>query len=143
MRINKGFVLTLDVLFAVAVAMTMSFLILSLFSSASINYFERHQLSSFGNDLLSVLHQEGILNSYIGKTELEANTDLLQQLHVLPVQYCANISVSIFDSGDFSKIKLYGAANCAKHGDITKVKRIFVDYAKGKFGLVEMELWLK
>ncbi len=170
---TKGFVLTLDAVLAAIVALTISALIMGMLAVSDINYYEYQGLTSVGNDLLAILDLTGKFNEYTDKTVAEGNADLKSQLNVLPTHYCANATVRLYDSnGGFTLYKKFNATKsgclelgdclqkkgcggggcggkeeeeCIEEvkGDFTKVKRIYVDFDNEKFGLVEVELWLK
>ncbi len=137
----KGFVLTTDAVFALGIALTSAF-ILTHVPSANALRTDMQQLATVGNDLLSVLQHNKTFNNYIGASETQVTSDMLSRLAILPAQYCANMTVTIYDADNFNS-KSYTAATCSKHGDISKTKRIFADYVKKKFGIVELELWLR
>lgn len=141
---NKGIILTSDALLAAFTTAIMLTVIVGLLSVNPPIPFDKQQLESIGNDFLSVLQQDKTLNSYIGDSQ--ADSKLLSQLQLLPDQYCANVTLKIYRyQSDFLIDETHNAvkAGCIKGQELTKVKRIFVDYKKDRFGLAEMELWLK
>lgn len=142
MRVNKkGFVLTMDAMIAVAVAFTASIAIITIFSSGVAKP-ETQQLTAIGNDLLSVLYHNKTFNNYIGASET-VNADIANKLAILPPQLCGNLTVTVYDADNFASSKQYSAASCSRNGDISKAKRLFADYNKKKFGIAEVELWLR
>ncbi len=136
----KAFVITLDVFMAVIVAVAMGFVITNMLS---LRMDDRLESTAVANDLLSVLHKKGEFNSYIGKSTQEVQAALTENLNLLPQQYCGNFSLTVYNANDFSRRESFNANNCAKAGDISKVKRIFSDYNREKFGLAELEVWLR
>lgn len=147
---TKGFVLTLDAIIAMTVAISISAIIINTVHTSSVNYFDKQQLAGIGYDLLAVLDLSGKFSSYIGMGESQVEKDLGQQLQLLPQRYCGNITVSIYE-GDIGPPVTFDSENtfnnftdeCTKKQDVTKVKRIFVNHDPQKFGLVELELWLR
>jgi len=110
-------------------------------------------LAGIGYDLLAVLDLSGEFNSYIqlGMSQSEIEQNLGQQLQLLPQRYCGNITVSVYE-GDIGppitfdhggRVYKNVTSDCEKKQDITKVKRIFINHDPQKFGLVELELWLR
>ncbi len=143
MIVHKGIFLTIDLEIAAVVAVAMSFLMLNILSAAPVVSYDKQQMASAGNDLLSVMQYGNVLKGYIGKTQNFVSSDLQNQLRMLPPNYCGNFSITVFDANDFLSSQNFQAADCAKHGDISKVKRIFSDFDRGKFGLAELEIWLR
>lgn len=145
---TKGFVLTLDAVLAAIVALIISILIMSMLSISTINYYEKQGLRSVGNDLLAVLDLTDRFDDYTDMSISEANADLLDQLNILPEHYCAKISVRVFhhNSGFVLDKRFYATkTNCITEteDELTKVRRIYVDFDDQKYGSAEMELWLK
>lgn len=140
---NKGFVLTFDATLAVLTTIIMSSVLINMLSSGSANYFDKQRIIHLGNDMLSLLEQDGTFKNYTGKSETEVNSDLLKQLQLLPEYYCANISVRIYDVKTESFEKTYTAKSCEEDKELVVVKRIFADYTEQKFGIAEIGLWLK
>lgn len=147
---TKGFVLTLDAFIAIITAVAISAVIINVIYTGAVSYFDKQQLSAIGYDLLAVLDLNEKFSSYIGMSESQAETDLGQQLQLLPQRYCGNITVSIYtgDMGPPVDFTLENAYNnftdgCTKNQEITKVKRIFINHDPQKFGFVELELWLR
>ncbi len=140
---KKGFVLTMDAAMAVAIAFTASFAIIAMLSSAGAR-FDAQQLARAGNDILSALYHNGTLNSYIGASEVAANSDIANKLAILPLHFCGNLTVMIYDADNFANKNQYGAATCVWGGnDVFRARRIFADYNKKKFGIAEVAIWLR
>ncbi len=140
---HKGIILTVDLEIAAVAAVAMSALIAGMLAAAPVLSYDKQQMAAAGSDLLSVMQYGGILKGYVGKPQNVVAADLQQQLQMLPQNYCGNFSITFFDAYDFSDSQNFQAANCAKRGDISKVKRIFSDYGREKFGLAELEIWLR
>ncbi len=143
---RKGFVFTLDAVMAAITAVVMSFIIVNLLSVNTGNFSEREQLSSFGNDILAVLQQEGTLKDYVQQSASTVNSDLQTQMQVFPSQFCGNITLSVYKyQSGFVLEDIFNATKtgCSKVNDIVKVKRIFTNNDKDRYGLAELELWLK
>jgi hypothetical protein len=144
---SKGFVLTLDAVLAAVTALIISAAIVTIIAFGGVNYFDRLQLSNTGNDLLAVLDLSGKLSGYVDGSEIQVEEDLQDRLLLLPFQYCGNITVNIYkyQSEEFVLDKDYNAVSigCTKDIEATKVKRLFVNTNKQKYGLVELEMWLK
>jgi len=147
---TKGFVLTLDAFIAIITAVAMSAVIINIIYTGTVSYFDKQQLGGIGYDLLAVLDLSEKFSSYMGMGESQVETDLGQQLQLLPQRYCGNITVSVYagDIGPPVNFNLEDAYNnftdgCTKKQEITKVKRIFVNHDPQKFGFVELELWLR
>jgi len=147
---TKGFVLTLDAFIAIITAVAMSAVIINLIYTGAVSHFDKQQLAEIGYDLLAVLDLSGKFSSYIGMGESQVETDIGQQLQVLPQRYCGNITVSIYagDIGPPINFDLEDDYNNFTNGrtkkqEITKVKRIFVNHDPQIFGFVELELWLR
>jgi len=147
---TKGFALTLDAIMATTVAFAIVIAIINMLPLASTNYFDKQQLESIGNDFLAVMDLSGKFRSYIGQSASQVNLDLGQQLQILPQTYCGNVTVKIYSGsiGPPLAFSLQGTYNnftssCTRKQEITKVKRIFVKFDPQRFGLVELELWLK
>lgn len=137
---RKAFVITLDVFVAVLIAIAMGLVITNMLS---LRMNDKLASNAIANDMLAVLHKKGEFNSYIGMQQQQVETKLLENLNLLPAQYCGNFSITVYDANDFSKRENFQAVNCEKQGDISRVKRIFSDYSKEKFGIAELEVWLK
>jgi len=144
---SKGFVLTLDAVLAATTALIISAVIVTIIATGGVNYFDRLQLSNTGNDLLAVLDISGKLSGYVGGSEAQVEEDLQDRLLLLPFQYCGNITVNVYkyQSEEFVLDKDYNAISigCIKRNETAKVKRIFVNTNKQKYGLAEIEIWLK
>jgi len=147
---TKGFVLTLDAIIAITIAISISAVIINTFYAGSVNYFDKQQLGGIGYDLLAVLDLTKKFSSYINQPASSVNPDLGYQLSILPQRYCGNITVSVYtgDIGPPVNFDLENTYNnftdgCIKNQEITKVKRIFINHDPQKFGLVELELWLR
>ncbi len=138
----KGFVLTTDAIMAVIIAFTASFAIVSMLPAGTARY-DVQQLAVAGNDMLSALYHNGTLNGYINMQESAVNSDIANKLAILPKHFCGNMTVTIYDADNFASKSAYGAATCAAGKDTFKTRRIFADYDREKFGIAEVELWLK
>jgi hypothetical protein len=145
---TKGFVLTLDAVLAAISALLLSVLIMSTLSATNINYYDHQALSGVGNDLLAIMDLTGIFDTYTDESVGNIEIDLANHLTVLPVNYCGNMTVSIYSYSSRFQLDKQGSAiksGCAysKDKDISKVKRLYVDFDDLKYGLSEIELWLK
>jgi len=139
----KGFVLTLDATIGLLLALVVGFSIIT----ADVNFFDNRQSASLGNDFLSILQQKKVFNSFINQQSDQVAATLNSYLQNIPANYCGNVTVYIYrvQSG-FSLENTFNAvsSNCVKNNnDVTKTKRIFVDYKRQRFGLAEMESWLR
>ncbi len=140
---KKGFVFTLDAMFAIIIAFVASFALITMFS-ANVARGNVGQLAVIGNDILSVLYYNSTFNSYIGAQEAYVNADISAKLSMLPQNFCGNLSVTVYDADNFDNKKQYGAATCSsKNNDVYKSKRLFTDYNRKKFGTAEVEIWLR
>lgn len=147
---TKGFVLTLDAFIAIITAFAISAVIINIIYTGGVSYFDKQQLASIGYDILAVLDLTEKFSSYIGMGGSQVETDLGQQLQLLPQRYCGNITISVY-TGDIGPPINFDLENtysnftdgCTKNQEITKVKRIFVNHDPQKFGFVELELWLR
>lgn len=149
---TKGFVLTVDAIIATITGITMSAVIMYMLFASNVNYIDRQQLASIGNDFLSVLQQTDYFNTFC--TSDCGSCDLAGQLNNLLINtnYCGNITLRVYkyrsNDDEFEVVNICNGirSGCTIKQDIVKVKRIFVKYAKNpdeRFGLVEMELWLR
>ena len=121
----KGFALTIDALMALSLAFIMFIGILSLIPHASINNYNKKQLSNLGNDILSTMDTSERLSFYVDIT-----------LNI----YSGNIG----PPASFNLLNTYSnyTQNCEKSNDFVKVKRMFINYNQQRYGLAEFELWL-
>ena len=147
---TKGFVLTLDAIIGITIAISISAIVINTFYTGSVNYFDKQQLAGIGYDILAVLDLTEKFSSYMGMSSGEVNRSLGEELQLLPKRYCGNITVSVYtgDIGPPVNFNLENTYNnftdeCVKKQEITKVKRIFVNHDPQKFGLAEIELWLR
>jgi len=147
---TKGFVLTLDAIMATTIAVAIVITIINMLSLTSVSYFDKQQLESIGNDFLAVMDLSGKFRSYIGQSANQVNQDLGQQLQLLPQTYCGNITVKIYRGNigppvTFTLENTYNnfTVGCIRKQEITKTKRIFINFDPQKFGLAELELWLR
>lgn len=139
----KGFVMTMDAMFAIAIASAAAFAIISMLS-AGIAQLNAQQIVIAGSDILSVMQHNRTFSGYIGASDSFVDSDILSKLGALPAQYCGNMTVTIYDAGNFANSRQYNAATCGSGSDdIYKAKRMFADYGSRKFGIAELELWLK
>jgi len=137
----RGFVLSMDAMFAAMTALAMAAVLSSLLSASSVTAFNEQQVSSTGNDLIATLQSSNTLNGYIGQSNLSVNTSLQKKLNMLPPNYCGNISVKVFRADNFLLVDQYGAVrNCTTGASVVVIKRVFADYNKERFGLVELKL---
>jgi len=142
---HKGFVFTTDAAIAANVAILLTVILIG-FMSINASAVSKEKLNSVGNDFLAVLERTGVFNSYIGKTQSAVNADILQQLQILPENYCGNVTVRWYKySNGFVLENTFNGVkqNCVKTSEVTKSKRVLVDFPKQKFGIAEIELWLK
>ena len=147
---TKGFALTLDAVMATTVAVAIVIAIINMFPLTSVNYFDKQQLASIGNDFLAVMDLSGKFRSYIGQTSSQINKSLGEELQLLPKTYCGNVTVKIYTGNigppiTFTLGNTYNnfTSGCIRKQEITKTKRIFVNFDPQRFGYVELELWLK
>lgn len=145
---SKGFVLTLDAMMAAILALIISALIMSTLSASNINYYEYQNLASVGNDLLAILDLTGKLDDYTKMTEAEGSNDLRGQLNVFPDHYCSNITVNLYQyNSGFQLDKTFSATKtgCTYPENKGKgaARRMYVDFDDERYGLAEMEIWLK
>lgn len=142
---SKGIILTSDAFLAVFTTATLLAIVVGLLGMNPPVPYDKQQLASIGNDLLSVLQQNKTFNDYIN--DPAAGSKLATQLQILPVNYCGNVTLTIYkySSGFVVDGTPINAATfgCVRGQEIVKVKRIFMDYKKARYGMAEMELWLK
>ncbi len=148
----KGFVLTMDAILALSVAIIMSGVIIGIISlSQGVDYSINQQLFYIGNDFLAVMDFSGKLKGYIGQPDSSANPDIGQQLQLLPNQYCGDLALKIYSTTgnpatiDYNNPETHGnmTPGCIKRNEAVKVKRIFVQFSPQKFGFAELQMWLR
>lgn len=143
---TKGFVFTLDAVIAATVAIVLLMVIFNVLFLNTTNFFNNQQLASVGNDLFAIMEQNGTFHEYVSKSENVIEEDLQNQMQILPPNYCGNITIKFYKYQNgfiIDKLANEVKTNCVFSNEKTKVKRVFVDYDKERFGLAEMELWLK
>jgi hypothetical protein len=146
---TKGFIFTLDAALASVLALVLLIVILNLTPINTGSNLGKLQLASLGNDFLSVLDQNSTFDSYASGS-LDPVTDLQNHLTILPPNYCANVSIFVYDysSGNFV-LDAQHSANITKTDctapttEPVKVKRIFLSFNPEKYGKAEMVVWLK
>ena len=143
----KGFVLTMDATLAVVVAIVLSAIAVTLYNTSSLPSAESSQLFAVGNDMLTVLFKSVKLQAYVGQNPTAVNPQLGQYLQLLPAQYCGNVTVTTYSysGGSFTLRDNFNniTAGCPKTRDLFKSKRVFAEFGKQRFGLAEMEVWLR
>jgi len=149
---TKGFVLTMDAALALTTALLMIAVIIGITFTSQISYLDEQQLYGIGNDFLAIMDLSKNFSAYISPGGLNPTIDIGQKLdQLLPKNYCGNVTVSIYSiSGNpptiqFDSPTIYRntSSNCVKTSDLVKLKRIFVSFDPPRFGLAEMELWLR
>ncbi len=143
----KGFVLTADATLAVVAAILLSAVAVTLYNTSSLPSAESSQLFAIGNDMLTVLFKSGKLQAYVSQSPAAVNPQLGQYLQLLPAQYCGNVTVTTYrySGGGFTLQDNFNnvTAGCPKTGDLFKSKRVFAEFDEQRFGLAEMEVWLR
>ena len=142
----KGFVLTLDAALATIIVLVSGLAVAVLLLSGEQGSLARLNSYTLGSDFLLALDKSGKLSDYVGKPEGVVNDDLKQQLSVLPQQYCGNVTLNVYkEQSGFVLDKSYGAvSDCAPpRQDFSRVKRIFVNFDKERFGLALIDMWLR
>lgn len=146
----KGFAITIDAIIALSLATLMFASILTVIPEASINNYNKKQLSNLGNDILAVMDGTGRLSYYVGQSSSFIQEELGYYLTFLPQTFCGNITLKIYSGNigpptSFSLVDSYSnqTQNCAKTNDFVKVKRMFINYENQRYGLTEFDLWLR
>ncbi len=136
---RKGFVLTFDATIAVSIAIIMAVAIVGIISAKSYDMRLPH---SIAEDLLSAMDASGELQKYAGYSSQQIQQSMQSALQVLPKNLCGNMTISIYDANDFNKVNTYNANTCQTIAESTNAKRIFADYTKEKFGIIELSVRL-
>lgn len=139
---NKGFVFTLDVLFAV-VLLSVGLIIISYEMKSPT---EVSLLLKTGEDFLMSLDKVGVLRSLDSMSQQQAEQTLDTYLSSLPPQFTANMTVKIYEyvSDDFSLKKTISRSTGAYTGisrERVTVRRSFADFRRGYFGIAYLDIW--
>ncbi len=146
----RGFAITIDALTALCLATIIFASILTMIPQASINNYNKKQLSNLGNDILFLMDNLGTLSSYVGQSSSYIQESLGYHLTLLPKTFCGNITVKVYSGNigppiSFTLNNIYSnqTQNCQKAEEFVRVKRMFINYDNQKFGLAEFDLWLR
>lgn len=143
---TKGFVFTLDALFATIVAVTIIATVYHFTSTAQRDYFVESQLAAFANDILVVLEKDGTLESL----NIEKIERALED--ALPDNYAAQIKIDSYkyQEGFLLESTIISSypvgADATMPYDIVRAKNNFVTFSDGKirrYNIGEIKLWLR
>ena len=136
---RKGFIFTLDAVFAASI-------LLIALAAISLEFYTPSQtfwLPTMGNSLMTALDKSGVFNSIFQQSDAQAQTTLTSYLASLPPNVNANITVKIYHgSGDTFTLSrtITAIKGVPDPNHETTVKRIFNNVAGSYFGLSEMVL---
>lgn len=133
----------MDAMIAAMTALAMASVIAGMISESSATNFNQQQIASTGNDMLAVMQANETFNNYIGKPVDTVNASLRLQLNILPLSYCGNITLKIYDAYSFQlKTTYFANTSCMPGKSVTNIRRTFASYDSQQFGIAELTLGL-
>lgn len=134
---RKGFIYTLDAIFALVIAATIIIASFQYLSQTHIARFNRSDLYRLSNDALTVLERNsGLSNVISGSTSSVQN-----YLNSLPTQVCGNLSVFSTSNSLISSIQKTGC-NSANVDDLVVARRVFVHSNSSTYH-ARLEAWYR
>ncbi|MBS3158574.1 hypothetical protein J4206_04770 [Candidatus Woesearchaeota archaeon] len=134
---RKGFIYTLDAIFALVIAATIILASFQYLSQTHIARFNRSDLGRLSNDALAVLERDsGLSNVVSGGT-----SSVQSYLNSLPVQMCGNLSVFSTGSSLINSIQKTGC-DSADVDELVVARRVFV-HSNSSTYYARLEAWYR
>lgn len=134
---KRGFIYTLDAIFALVIAAVIILASFQYLSQTHIARFNRSDLYRLSNDVLSVLERNsGLSNVVFGSV---SNTQ--SYLNSLPVQVCGNLTIFSTGNSVVSAVQKTGC-NSANVDDLVVARRVFV-HSNSSTYYAKLEAWYR
>ena len=134
---RKGFIYTLDAIFALVIAATIILASFQYLSQTHIARFNRSDLGRLSNDALGVLERDSGLSSVVSGS----TSSVQSYLNTLPSQVCGNLTVFSVSSTLVGSIQKTGC-NSAGVDEVVVARRVFV-HSNSSTYYARLEAWYR
>jgi hypothetical protein len=140
----KGFVISLDAIIAVLIALTATAAVIGVISTSKSQSYSNMPLHRTAEDVLTLMDKQGLFRSMHGKTDAEIQTELESVFpSYIPVNMGARLNVTIctYTGSGFSCGRYFQVQKGSGGEYRSSARRIFADMPNNEYGLAVIEVW--
>ena len=140
----KGFVLSLDAIIAVVIAVTATAAVVAVTSTSKSQAYGNIPINRAAQDVLTLMDKQGILTGFFNKSDSDAQAQLSSILSsYIPVNMGAKMNVTIctYTGPGFSCGRYFEAQKGIGGEHKSVARRVFADMPNNRYGLAVIEVW--
>ncbi len=141
----RGFIFSLDALFAVIVAVTAVAAVTSVIATSKSQSYSNMPLGRAAQDALTLMDKQGMFHAMFNQSDPDAQAVLDSSFaSYIPVNMGASINVTICaynDPGFTCTHNFFKQIGGSPTNDVSGAQRVFADPSQNKFGLAVIKVW--
>lgn len=141
----KGFVFSLDALFAVILAAVAVAAISGMILTSKTQAYGNMPLARAAQDTLTLMDKQGFLRSIFNMTDPQAQASIDGNFSsYVPVQMGGDINITICqynDPGFNCTRSFYGSVKNESSGYVSSARRVFADPLRNQYGVAVVRMW--
>ena len=143
-KLRKGFVLSMDAIIAVLIAITASAAVLAVLSTSESQSYSDAPLYRAAQDVLTLMDKDGSLRGFFSLTDAEAKGEINATFtNFLPPQMGANMTILVYTYNNvtFTNTRNFSFAKGTPGEHVSSARRMFTDVQNSRYGLAIVEVW--